>query len=702
MAKLSKFSQIAVASGLGLVGGLLLGSSGRNLALSIGLSSGGALFGGGLVAFVYDTKLGRVRLDLNSKLYELQNENIKLKALLQTSEKLVSDLQTARETALQTIFALKSELATLKLDLQGANGTVKNLTSERDRLLIKIGELEGEVKILTDLCGEKEAELQEFQTTFSTRLDNELTQEFAAKKSQLIKDEVGKEFDLTSQAFSLLEEMQSMMKEVYDLHQMQRHTLLSTHSQYQSHHQGAIAKKDEAIEALIDLKDSLELRVRILEQTIADGLTTPEYKDFGVDLNGKATNLITEWVWNHLEIPLKGLGFSEGEELVTVGFEYPKSLQGEAIAQRIVESKLEICRVVGIFEISSCFHDPTTDRIILKYRRERPKPLNDETIYKLGLVPASLFGDEIFKATDHKSKGKPTLRIMSATGGGKGIATKNIVAYFLGMPDWEIWLSDPLDGSEEDYWNCPKVAKSPSEAGQAYAQFIKLHKDRQAKRPAITDRFTLGIFDEFDKQHDDDDKKSATEIMTAIRHTKQRQILIGQSGEVGANHWTWDAMKNCSMLFIEDAIGTALKHDKDLGWSLSKKRELLKQYEKFSEWARSKNETLNLPGENAHRIALLVVGDRCTFLEIPSAHKGILRDGAGVIRSSFDATPALPNISIPQYVPQVKPVSHPEIECPHCSSINFRRHSSVKKPGCHRYSCNDCGKTFVARDNRSN
>lgn len=41
-------------------------------------------------------------------------------------------------------------------------------------------------------------------------------------------------------------------------------------------------------------------------------------------------------------------------------------------------------------------------------------------------------------------------------------------------------------------------------------------------------------------------------------------ILIGQSSEVGKNGWTWDEMNNCSLLFIGDAVGTAIKHAEDM------------------------------------------------------------------------------------------------------------------------------------------
>lgn len=688
-----KVFSLVTASGLGLLGGLWLGIANKNLAQTIGFGTGGALFGGGVVAFIYDTRLNTIKNKLEASISELTVENTKLKTLLETANELKADIQNARDAALTTITELKTELTLIKSQLQQESNKSLELSEDNKRLLIRINELQDEIKELNQICNNKESELQEFSDSFSQRLDTELAQEFAAKKEQIVQEEVAKEFELTQEAFNVIEQMQSLVKEVYERHQGQRHLLLNTHGQYLDHHNKAIAKHQEAYDALLEVKDTLELRVRMLEQQLAGDLLEPVYGDFGFDINGKIANAIAYDIWQSYKIPLVVNGFDESEESVLVGYGFSKSLNIQSFLHLLVQESRNISSRLGVFQISDIKAEKTSPTITLRFRRERPKPLNDDEIYKLGLIPASQFGDRVYLHTDHKTKGKPTLRIMSATGGGKGIATKNIVAYFLTLADWEIWVSDPLHGSEEDYWHCPKVATSPSESAKAYSEFVRLHKDRQAKRPAITDRFVLGIFDEFDKQHDDDDKKTATEIMTAIRHTKQRQILIGQSGEVGANHWTWDTMKNCSMLFIEDAIGTAIKHDKDLGWSLAKKREIQRKYEKFAEWAASKNESQNLSSENAYRIGLIIIGDRYEFLEIPSAHKGILRNGTGVIRESFAQLETIKD-------ELTKPIEQTEIECPHCHSASFVRHKTHKNPTLHNYKCKGCNRQFTARNNR--
>ncbi len=342
--------------------------------------------------------------------------------------------------------------------------------------------------------------------------------------------------------------------------------------------------------------------------------------------------------------------------------------------------------------------------ITVKTRRAIEVPTTNDAMYKQGLIPADQFCDRIYKALDTKQQGKPTLRVMAATGEGKGIALKNLLAYWVNQPGWEIWLSDPVDGSDEDYWDTPKIAADPIQAGIAYNSFVELHRARINQSPAFTDKFVLAVFDEFDKQHDDDDKESALAIMTAIRHTKQRQILIGQCAEVGKNKWTWDDMNNCAMLVLGNSIGTLCKHlAKDMGWSTNRANTVKKEYEKFSDWARKNNDSNpDIPGENQYRIGLLVVSGRYEFLEIPSAHKGIIRSGQALIRESLSINTqkaAISNNLDSPFQEVSEPVVDLKIQCPHCGSDDFKRHSEVKDSSQYRYLCKnpECKKTFVAK-----
>ncbi|MEM6401670.1 MAG: hypothetical protein AAF757_15780 [Cyanobacteria bacterium P01_D01_bin.116] len=415
-------------------------------------------------------------------------------------------------------------------------------------------------------------------------------------------------------------------------------------------------------------------------------------------------NLIIKYFWKNG----KGI-YLDRSYIETDGYNLTLYFQTDRNPRAIIEKELnehseslqQYCRVIKpiVFSYDGA-KGLMTAKVVL---REKPKiePSKDD-IYKFGLIPASQFCDTVAKATDHKKKGKPTLRVMAATGEGKGIAVKNLLAYFADIEGWEIWLSDPVDGSEEDHWDTPKIATNASYAGKAYDLFLRLHKERKdLKQPGFTDRSVLGVFDEFDKQHSKEDKEQAKQIMTAIRHSNQRQILIGQCAEVGSNGWAWDDMKNCSLLVLGTSIGSLVKHlRQDFGWTTKKVNQVKREYEKFSTWADNLNvANPDIPNENQTRIGLLVVGDKYQFLELPIAHKGILKDGKAVFRTSLTATPLSTNTqkyvstnsnSTP-FVEASKPVSEDNkelIKCPKCESTN------IGTKGTQFWRCKDCGKSW--------
>jgi len=436
----------------------------------------------------------------------------------------------------------------------------------------------------------------------------------------------------------------------------------------------------------------LNEKVARLQQELDGILIEPEYLNVGYALHGKIANDIAKLFFELSDIPLKVLGYQQDEELTRVGYGYSKNAIASDIIQSLKNLSVDIAKGLRIHSISSVELSNISPVINLTFRKEPPKPETHEAIYKAGLIPASQFCDTVAKATDTKKKGKPTLRVMAATGEGKGIAVKNLLAYFANIEGWEIWLSDPLHGSDEDYWDTPKIATTAKDAGKAYDLFLQLHKERKdLKQPGFTDRNVLGVFDEFDKQHSKDDKEQAKEIMTAIRHSNQRQILIGQCAEVGSNGWTWDDMKNCSLLVLGASIGSLIKHLRtDFGWSTKKVNQVKREYEKFSQWADNQNDSNpDIPDENQTRIGLLVVGDKYQFLELPIAHKGILKDGKAIFRTILTATPAQPT-------EKVKPIAHQALntslpttqKCPNCGSTNIGSNGKL------RNRCRDCNKTW--------
>jgi hypothetical protein len=308
----------------------------------------------------------------------------------------------------------------------------------------------------------------------------------------------------------------------------------------------------------------------------------------------------------------------------------------------------------------------------IELRKVEKKQATIEDIRRL-IEPSNKFGEIVSRY--HQNK--PTLRVMTRTGGGKGIAVKNLLSHYINTwENWELWLSDPQHGSFEDYWNCPKIAKSPTQAANILDTFIEEFNDRKENQSLNSDIPVMGIFDETDKTFDKKQKGGISQIWTEIRHRKMKLILIGQSSEVGKQGWTWDEMNNCGLMFIGDAIGTAIKHADDMGWSQDMKSKIPSIYAKVSEFFNSVN--ADIPVKNHYRLALLIDGMKYDFVEIPPALEGTLENNKSWLVSSPWQSKAIKE--------------NADIACVSCGSVNVKKNG--KSGDKQRYSCNSCGKSF--------
>ncbi|NJO62519.1 MAG: hypothetical protein HC836_31115 [Richelia sp. RM2_1_2] len=166
-------------------------------------------------------------------------------------------------------------------------------------------------------------------------------------------------------------------------------------------------------------------------QQLANGnLVEPIYKDVGYALHGKIANDICKEIFRITGMPLEVLGYLQTEDTTRVGYGFSKTADTNAIINTLNQVATEISKELKIHAITNIELSAISPVINLTFRKEPPKPETHESIYKSGLIPASQFCDVVGKATDHKTKGKPTLRVMAATGEGKGIAVKKLTRLF--------------------------------------------------------------------------------------------------------------------------------------------------------------------------------------------------------------------------------------------------------------------------------
>ena len=619
-----------------ILGGSLISFSGKDLKTFSGmLGSTAATISVGYVAYkqidptakfkqaVADNKVEITRLE-NERDSTIEHSLIHIKQLRL--------LETACDDLKKQISQLQSDL---RLSAQNQSVTSeasqKIVTDLNYRLGALQANLEASQKDSAQTIQKLEDELNESERTFDDDIAKNVNQQVKSFKQNEI-TKVYKDFmPLTDEALELSLEADQIINLCYEISEGKDREVRQLNEIYLESMSHAHKKLEQQISVHIEETELFNEKIARLQQIASGKLLEPELLEAGYNLSFKAANDIALTIYRLTGIPLRVFAVSESESVYTVGLGVSKGVDRFEISQAVESHSEAIARMLNIHQIVDVSASDILEGIKVSFRLEPNAAMPDEQVYR-HITKASQFGATLRKYHNHKEGGKPTLRVMSASGGGKGIAVKNLIdSYVKSEKGFEIWLSDPKSGSEEDYWHIPTLATSRSDSQKLFKEFVSEFDARANKTSQHSRTKVLGVFDEFDKEHTEKDKESAKRIWTAIRHHAMRMILIGQSGEVGSNGWTWDEMNNCTLLFIQDGIKTALKHYKDIGFGLKKKNELERVYESVSGWMKKKNE--NLSAEKKYRLGLLICGDHMEFLEIPPAIEGEILNGKSMIAS---------------------------------------------------------------------
>ncbi|WP_414588994.1 transposase-like zinc-binding domain-containing protein [Scytonema sp. PCC 10023] len=492
-----------------------------------------------------------------------------------------------------------------------------------------------------------------------------------------------------SKKFTPINKAKDVLREYEDFQKKQLENLYNSISE----NDNSLEEMRAQVNDLLNQLDAQHLKIAQLNQQIID-LKKPLKWSLAQSRELQIGNLIIEYFWQ-TGIYLDRT-HSQGD-VYTVKLFFQIDRNSRAIVAKELNEHSEAlqtyCRVLKPVAFN-WDADIALMSATVALKQKPVEPPSDKDIYRI-LEPAENFGAIIRKYHNHKEGGKPTLRVMGGTGGGKSLATKVIIKSYVDSEDgWEIRLSDPMDGSEEDYWDIAKVATDDRTAKKAFAEFVREFDARSVKASLFPQQKLLGIFDEFDKQHDEDDKENAKRVWTAIRHHSMRLVLMGQSSQVGANGWQWDDMRNCTLLFVGDAVITATNKYKELGWDLKTKNRIDREYRQISEWMTAKNTDEELPPESQYRLALLVCGSVIKFLEIPKAVIGTIDNGRSWIVSKpweFSNADWVEIESLVEVMTAVK--------CPHCGSSSWKKNGKDKATRTvQQYKCNDCNKGFSHLD----
>lgn len=251
--------------------------------------------------------------------------------------------------------------------------------------------------------------------------------------------------------------------------------------------------------------------------------------------------------------------------------------------------------------------DPETGLMTLLVRWASKPAIDNTDLAKRLLTPL----DQVVKKLVDNLSHKPSIRVMGATGEGKGVMVRYLLNSILANHSWYCRLHDPQHGSSEDHWGIPKVSQSGSELKQALKDIEKQMIQREANGWSVT---TLDVLDEIDTQLEKSEKKEAfIDLISRIRHLGMKLILIGQNPKVGRAGFEWSDMQQMNCIYMGASAFDAIEANPQLK---PRKDKLTKDYLTLSEHYERVNEGLS-DGEKYLFGLMVIPGKNPMWCELP-------------------------------------------------------------------------------------
>jgi hypothetical protein len=252
--------------------------------------------------------------------------------------------------------------------------------------------------------------------------------------------------------------------------------------------------------------------------------------------------------------------------------------------------------------------DPETGLLTLLVRWASKPSVDNTDLAKRLLTPL----DDVVKKLIEGLSHKPTIRVMGATGEGKGVMVRYLLKSILATHPWYCRLHDPQHGSSEDHWGIPKVSRSGNELKKALKDIEAQMISREATKNWSV--VTLDILDEIDTHLDKKEKKeSFIDLISRIRHLGMKLILIGQNPKVGRAGFEWSDMQQMNCIYMGASAYDAVETNPQLK---PRKDKLTKDYLTLSEHYERVNEGLD-DGEKYLFGLVVIPGKTPLWVELP-------------------------------------------------------------------------------------
>ena len=524
-------------------------------------------------------------------------------------------------------------IAELKTELSKVQNSLSTVKTENCNLKESLQITKAKLTVSSSEQAKLSEQVIEYEESYSNELENEVqqkVQEYITQDREALKSKYRALLEegevIYAEAMSISEKYKAWAGEVAKRHQDRKAYMMGLTGEFNKR----IGEAQEAIEVerghLITQVEALNEKVARLQQQLAGDLVEPEYGQFGYSVEGKIANDIARWCWDNLQVPLSVKGFyKRSEGTVDTGYGYSHSTPVEALLRDLQKYSENITRALGIHKIVTVRKLEIADLLVLSFRRE-PAIKQDEL--KRLLTPVDKLATQVIREMSRKG----TVRIMGATGDGKGVCARYLLSRIVTTLSWYIRLHDPQHGSEQDYWGIPKVSKSGKELKQALSSITTQMKDREVTK--IHSPVTLDILDEIDTQLEKEDKKQFLDLISRIRHLGMKLILIGQNPKVGRAGFQWSDMAQMIAFYQGSSALDAIKNNP----ALELKRDiLLKQYKEISSVFEAKNEWLD--DHKKHYFGLCVIpGKNPQWYELPVADEIEIDSDLPIIGKSFEIT----------------------------------------------------------------
>jgi len=558
----------------------------------------------------------------NRKVRELENSLSEAKAKLKQLETVQED----NGRLSQSLIELRDKLSQVQTSLSLLSVEYKKLQTSYQIQGAQNEELKTKTQNLS-------AQLASYEETYSDELESELKQrieEYTTKDREALKAKYRAILEegevIYQEALEVSEKYKAWAHEVAKRHQDRKAYIMGLTGEFNKR----IGEAENAIEVerghLITQVEALNEKVARLQQQLAGDLTEPEYGQFGYAIEGKIANDIARWCWDNLQIPLAIKDFQKRSDgVVDVGYGYGRSASVEALIRDLQGYSENIAKSLGLYKITSVRKLEIADLLVLSFRRE-PAIKQDEL--KRLLTPTNQLAKTVLKGMAQK----PTLRVMGATGSGKGICVKYLLSIISGYIECYIRLHDPQHGSSEDHWDIPKVSKSGAETKKALSKISQQMRDREVTK--INQPITVDILDEIDTQLEKSDKEQFLDLISRIRHLGMKLILIGQNPKVNRAGFQWSDMGQMIAFYQKESALDAIKNYP----ALKLKEDILtKQYYQLSEAYELKNKDLDTHKQYYFGFCV-IPGKTPVWYELPVADSIAINEEMAVIGESLEVT----------------------------------------------------------------